>query len=359
MVKMRIWSCGRYKKRNWETLWFLVSWFSLPFAYYRNMQIPYFLQKDTNVSFLSAFKTGATARYFFDITTIDDVKMLPELFSFARESRLPVVIVGWGTNCLFAFDVYEGIFIHNRLTGYTEPFDRDGRKYIRIQSGEITTTLATKLYQNYAISTLVPWVWLPGTMGGACIGNAGCFGLEMADILTEVNVLDLETGKMKVFTKADMHYTYRESVLKGNEGFFVIDMLLDISPKWTNEYEGYTPTDLQALRRLKQPPGLSCGSFFKNPKLSEYHEWIGGKENLIKKIENRETFSAGKLIDEAGLKGKRVGGVHVSERHGNFLINDQKWSWHDILTLHDIIKETIREKYGIELHEEVRIISNV
>lgn len=195
-------------------------------------------------------------------------------------------------------------------------------------------------------------------MGGACIGNAGCFGLEMANLLVETNVLDLHTGKTKTFSNKDLDYNYRESILKGDEWFFVIDMLLDISPKWTNEYESYTPTDLQALRRLKQPPGLSCGSFFKNPKMEEFHQWIGGKESLIGEKWNIGTLSAGKLIDDAGLKGMRIGGVHVSERHGNFFINDQKWTWQDILALRDHIKKAILEKYDINLHEEVRVIVN-
>ena len=88
-----------------------------------------------------------------------------------------------------------------------------------------------KLYQHYSISTLIPWVGLPGTMGGACIGNAGCFGLEMQDLLVEAHILDLETGEITKYSKSDMGYRYRESVLKGSERYFVIDMTLDISPR--------------------------------------------------------------------------------------------------------------------------------
>lgn len=90
-------------------------------------------------------------------------------------------------------------------------------------------------------------------MGGACIGNAGCFGLEMKDLLVEANVLDLETGETCRFTLEDMRYGYRESMLKGNPRYFVVDMLLSISPKG-GEYETYTPANLQSLRKLKQPP---------------------------------------------------------------------------------------------------------
>ncbi len=322
------------------------------------MKLPHFLKENFNISFLSSFKTEAIAKYYFDITSYDDILLLPEVLWFAKESGIPTVIIGWGTNCLFAFDIYDGIFIRNRYTGYTEPFDNDGTMNIVVHSGEGSTSFSLALYQHYSVSTLIPWVGLPGTMGWACIGNAGCFGLEMTDILREAKILDLESGSISTYKHDDFGYRYRESLLKGDERFFVIEMLLDISPKEWNLYESCTPADLQALRRLKQPPWLSCGSFFKNPKLEEYHDWIGGNENLVWERGHIETLSAGKLIDQAWLKSTRVGWVCVSDRHGNFFINDQKWTWQDILALRDLVKEKVKEKYGINLHEEVRIIKN-
>ncbi len=321
------------------------------------MKIPSFLQKDVNIAFLSAFKTEGIAAYYFDVTTLDDVLLLPELAFFARQANIPFLVIGWGTNCLFAFDVFPGILVRNRFTGHSEPVDQDGKKYIRVNSGEVATTFAMSLYQHHGISTLIPWVGLPGTMGGACIGNAGCFGLEMQDIFVEADVIDLETGERHVYTRENMHYAYRESILKGNEKYFVISILIDVSTVPPNEYMSYTPAELQAIRRLKQPPGFSCGSFFKNPKIEEYHEFIGGKENLTGERGQILTLSAGKLIDDAGLKGTRIGGVKVSERHGNFFINDEKWTWRDVLALRDLVKSQVKEKFGIELHEEVRIIT--
>lgn len=322
------------------------------------MITPHFLQENFNISFLSSFKTQAIAQYYFDITSYDDILLLPEVLWFSKKAWLPIVIIGWGTNCLFAFDIYKWIIIRNRYTGYSEPYENEGKKRILVHSGEMSTSFAISLYQHYGISTLVPWVGLPGTMWGACIGNAGCFGLEMMDMLIEVRLLDLETGTMIHYQCDDMHYAYRESILKNNERYFVIDMTLDIAPREGNIYETYTPGDLQALRKLKQPPGFSCGSFFKNPKISDSHNSIWEIANLTGERHHIETLSAGKLIDQAGLKDMRVGGVRVSDRHGNFVINDQKWTWQDILELRDTIKDKIQKKYGIDLHEEVRIITN-
>lgn len=321
------------------------------------MTVPHFLLEDYDISFLSAYKTVARARYYFDMTTMDDVLLLPEMYYFAQSAGIPMVIVGGGTNCLFAFDTYEGIFIRNRYAWYSEPYDVAEKKYIKVNSGEVTTSFALALYQHYSISTLIPWVGLPGTLGGATIGNAGCFGLETADIFIEAKILDIHTSEMHVYKKSDMQYLYRESRLKWDERYFVVDTVFDISPLG-GTYESYSPADLQALRRLKQPPGFSCGSFFKNPRTTEYKEFIWWKEMLVGERGHIETLSAGKLIDDAELKWYRIGWVHVSERHGNFFINDQKWTWHDVLELRDYVKAHVFEKHGIELHEEIRIISN-
>jgi UDP-N-acetylmuramate dehydrogenase len=323
------------------------------------MQTPHFLKENFNISFLSSFKTEAYARYYFDITSYDDILLLPEVLWFAKELGIPSVIIGWWTNCLFAFDTYEGILIRNRYTGYSEPYDHHGRKYILVHSGEVSTSFSLALYQHYSISTLIPWVGLPGTMGGACIGNAWCFGLEMSDILVEAKVLNLVSGEISSYKNKDFFYRYRESILKEDRDLFVIEMILDVSPQEWNEYASYTPADLQALRRLKQPPGFSCGSFFKNPRLSQYQDFIWWKETLTGERGHSETLSAGKLIDDSWLKWKRIGWVHVSERHGNFFINDEKWSWQDILALRDYVQEKVYEKHGIHLHEEVRILTNI
>lgn len=300
------------------------------------MTVPYFLEEHRDVSFLSSFKTQAKSRYYMDITDREKILLLPIVYEFAHTHHLPIIMIGGGTNCLFAFDLFEGIIIHNRYTGYTEPYEHGGAKYIRVHSGEMSTVFALALYQHYGISTLVPWTGLPGTMGWACIGNAGCFGVEMSDIMIEAEVLELESGIIHTYTHDDMHYHYRESILKGDERFFVISVLLDVSSYHNEPYGTYTPQDIQAIRKVKQPPGLSCGSFFKNPK----------------------PLSAGKLIDDTGLLGTRFGGVKVSERHGNFFINDQKWTWQDVIALRDLVKSKVQEKYHLELEEEVRIVKN-
>lgn len=293
------------------------------------------LQKDFDVSFLSAFKTPARTRYFFDITDRDGTEELFDIISFARLQKLPFFIIAWGTNCLFAFDMYEGIIIRNRYVWWEQPIHSGNHFRVRIHSGESVNFVATKLYDHHKIATLMPWIGLPGTFGGATVGNAGCFWLEMSDIFLECEALDLATGDIVTLKKNDMKYAYRESTLKHTARYFVLSTLIDLTPRW-GEYESYTPDALRIARKEKQPAGFSCGSFFKNP----------------------PGLSAGKLIDEAGLKGTRIGGVRISEQHGNFFLNDEKAKWQDIIELRNLVKNTILSKYGIPLQEEVRIITN-
>lgn len=316
------------------------------------MNTPPYLKIDHDITLLSAFKTPARARYFFDMHEHADVEKLHEIYLFAQAQKLPLIIIGWGTNCLFAFDMFEGIVVRNRDTGWETPFDRDGREYIRVHSGEMSHFVAQKLYDHHGVSTLVPWIGLPGTFGGATIGNAGCFGVEMADIFVEAEVLDIQTGEVKNLKKSDMNYSYRNSSLKWLDRYYVISTLIDLTPLG-GEYETFTPENLKSIRKVKQPAGFSCGSFFTNSFPTEEQ-----KDSLTEFLTPMGTLSSGRLIDKAGLKGTRVWGIKVSEQHGNFFINDAKASWQDILALRDMVKKEILEKYWVSLHEEVRIINN-
>lgn len=127
------------------------------------MNIPTYLKQDYDITLLSAFKTPARARYFFEMCDHDDIEKLHEIYLFSQSQNLPLIIIGGGTNCLFAFDMFEGIIVRNRNAGWEEPFERGDRSYIRIHSGQLSHFVAQKLYEHHKISTLIPWIGLPGT----------------------------------------------------------------------------------------------------------------------------------------------------------------------------------------------------
>jgi UDP-N-acetylmuramate dehydrogenase len=317
------------------------------------MTLPPWLRENIDVTAFSAFKTRAISKYFFEITERDDINKLSAIIHFAHQTSLPVIFLGAGTNCLFAFDIFSWVIIRNRYGWWEEPFYRDGKHVLRIHSGEQSHSVAQKLYDHYSIATLIPWIGLPWTFGGATVGNAGCFGVEMSDICLEVEVLDTETAEMRTFFREDMQYAYRQSFLKDNPRYFVLSTLIRLS-SLGGEYEKYTPENLRSVRKIKQPAGFSCGSFFMNSYPTEEQ-----KDTLKEFLTPLGTLSSGRLIDKAWLKWTRIWWIKVSEQHGNFFINDEKATWQDILELRDVVKKGVSEKYGVDLHEEVRIITNV
>lgn len=183
---------------------------------------------------------------------------------------------------------------------------------------------------------LVPWIGLPGSFGGAVVGNAGCFGLETADFLISANVWNVAESRMETLSSADMRFAYRTSALKNSTDRFVVSAVFDLSfRKPGNMYEDMDISSFRDLRRNKQPAGRTCGSFFKNP----------------------EGHSAGSLIDKAGLKGTRIGGAEISNIHANFFLAHGDATWRDVTAVRDLAKSAVLSKFGVELVEEARIIT--
>lgn len=284
---------------------------------------PSTLTLDRDITLFSSFRTPARARYFFEIRSNEDLDSLAEIYHFSKENNLPLVFLGGGTNVLFAFDVFEGIIVRNLLKGieYSE-------NTVTVASGELVTPFSLHLFKQDETSLYGKWIGLPGTVGGAVAGNAGCFGFETKDVVTEGKFLNLETGEYFTLGNAEFDFSYRHSILKSHPEWFLVNATFRTDLKATDD------TDPRTFRSSKQPGGFTCGSFFRNP----------------------SGDSAGRLIDSAGLKGTAIGGAKISELHANFFIHDGKGSYEDILRLRDLAKGKVRELYGVELQEEVRII---
>ncbi len=281
----------------------------------------------------SAFKTKSFARYFFSFEEKIQIPSLLETIKFARSENLPVIILWSGTNCLFAFDVFEGLVIRNVSKGFTIQGN-----FLTVASGEFVSTVANALFSEHHIRTFLPWIWLPGTFWGAIVGNAGCFWLEVKDIFLDIDVCDLETGEIKTLTNQDLGFAYRHSNLKEQDRYFILSARFDLAKSFPdNVFTATTPQEMQKIRRAKQPIGLSCGSFFKNP----------------------SGDSAGRIIDkELHMNGTRLGSVQISPSHGNFFLANPGARWQDILELSQLVKINAKERLWINLQEEVRIIHN-
>jgi UDP-N-acetylmuramate dehydrogenase len=179
------------------------------------------------------------------------------------------------------------------------------------------------------------FIGLPGSIGGAIYGNAGCFGLETESNFLKATVFDMEAGIKKYFDKSHMEFSYRHSMLKEHPEYLLVSATFDLSKKIEKYHSDVDNID---FRENKQPKGNSCGSFFKNP----------SKEK-----------SAGMLIESVGLKGHKHGGAMWSDLHANFLISDPKTcTGQDLYELVMLTQEKVKKEHGISLVNEVKIVKN-
>ena len=171
---------------------------------------------------------------------------------------------------------------------------------------------------------------IPGTLGGAVVMNAGAYGGEMKDILREVTVLDGE-GHRKVLNNKELELGYRTSIVARN-GYIVLEAVIDLDRGNKEEIQALMD-ELRNKRVSKQPLEYpSAGSTFKRP----------------------EGYFAGKLIDDAGLRGFQVGGAQVSEKHCGFVINKNNATAEDVMNLMKQVSEKVNEKFGVTLEPEVK-----
>lgn len=290
------------------------------------------LIKDKDITHLSNFKTTAKTKYYYEINNIDDVFKLKDIIQFSQEQKLKLLFIWGWTNLLFAFDVFEWIVIKNNLKWF---FYNPIKKILEVYSSESISEIAKKLENDYGQNLWHRFIWLPGSLWGAVFWNAGCFWLETESNFLEAEVYNLETGNIEKMNKNTSAFWYRSSIFKQTEKYFIIKVRFDLS---TLQEKYSTDVDNIKFREEVQPKWNSCGSFFKN---------------------HSKEYSAGRLIEESGLKGYSYNTAFFSEKHANFLMtNTDNGNYQDLLYLIDLAKSKVQEKFSIELQPEVRIIKN-
>jgi UDP-N-acetylmuramate dehydrogenase len=249
---------------------------------------------------------------------------LRALIRFARSRDLPHVILGRGSDVVISDRGIRGLVIQNRAEGSR----LDGDRYIA-ESGVPMARAATET-QKAGLTGLEFGLAIPGTVGGAVWANAGAHESDIAAVLEHADVLVADGSEARL-SPADLEFRYRDSRLKHAPGEIVLAATFGLEPADADTIKGRLD-DIRRWRQAHQPLGLpSAGSVFRNP----------------------DGDSAGRLIDATGLKGHRIGGAVVSEKHANFIVNDQKGTAADVRRLVDLVRERVREAHGVELVEEV------
>lgn len=269
----------------------------------------------------STFKIGGPARYF---TTVASIVEMQEAMLWAKEKNIPFHILGKGSNSLFCDLGFDGLVIYHKIDHCIIDKTR-----VNVGAGYSFSLLGVKTAKAN-LGGLEFASGIPGSVGGAIYMNAGANNQETSTYLEKVTFMDVH-GLIKTFRKEDLHFGYRHSSFHKMEGAILDATFL-------------LPADDHAIKkqreiidkRIKTQPyhQPSCGCIFRNP----------------------EEASAGKLIDECGLKGSHIGSAQVSSLHANFIVNTQDATAQDVVNLIEAIKKEVKKQKGIDLQPEILMI---
>lgn len=287
------------------------------------------LQTDVRLARYTTARVGGPVRWFAES------RSAAELAADARflwDHALPFFVLGNGSNVLVSDRGWEGLALYNQAKSVTFDVSDAAHPLLIAESGATLSTVVRLATEN-AMSGFEWAAGIPGTIGGAVYGNAGARGQDTSQILALAEILHRKEGDLSL-TAEQMAYSYRSSVLKREPGQAVIlSASFRLLPSSQAEVKARVE-EFNSLRRNSQPAGASMGSTFKNP-AGDY---------------------AGRLIEAAGLKGTKIGGVTVSPVHANFLINDGSANAEDYHQLISLIQKTISEKFSVTLALEIELL---
>ena len=282
---------------------------------------------DEPMSQHTTFRIGGPADVF---VMPENYEQIREVLRLCKEEKLPFFVLGNGSNLLVSDSGYRGVII--QMDRNMEEIRLDGEE-IHACAGALLSSVAVAA-RNASLTGFEFAGGIPGTIGGAAVMNAGAYGGELKDVLKEVTVMTRE-GEILTILAEKMEMGYRTSIIK-TAGYLVLEAVISLK-KGDEEAIRATMKDLSERRTEKQPLDYpSAGSTFKRP----------------------EGYFAGKLIMDSGLRGYRVGGAQVSEKHCGFVINAGGATAEDVRSLMDHVIRVVREKYGVTLEPEVKFLGD-
>ncbi len=273
----------------------------------------------------TTFRVGGPADYFVTPSTVEEVKCIVEL---CKKEGVPYYILGNGSNLLVGDKGFRGVMIqiYKEMSG----IEVDG-EIIRVQAGALLSRIGVAALEA-ELQGFEFAAGIPGTMGGAVVMNAGAYGGEMKDILADATVLTPD-GEILVLKNEELELGYRTSVI-AKKDYIVLEATVQLAKGNKEDIRGKMD-ELKVQRTTKQPLEFpSAGSTFKRP----------------------TGYFAGKLIQDAGLRGFQVGGAQVSEKHCGFVINKDNATAADIVELMKQVADKVYAEFGVTLEPEVKRI---
>ena len=288
------------------------------------------IRTEVLLSTLTTFKVGGACDIVIEPPTKEDLLFILDSL---RSASLDFLVLGRGSNVVACDEGYPGIILHLSDTmNAISVREEDGASYITAEAGASLAALSKTALAN-GLTGLEFASGIPGTVGGGLYMNAGAYGGELSKVLLSCEVVTSQ-GEVKVIPKEDLAMGYRSTRFM-NEDWIILSGTF-LLKKGDKEAIRDLMQDLNQRRRDKQPLEYpSAGSFFKRP----------------------EGYFAGKLIEDAGLKGTSVGGAMVSPKHAGFLINTGKASAKDVEDLMHLVQDKVAQDFGVHLEAEVKYLS--
>ncbi len=272
----------------------------------------------------NTYKIGGKSKY---IVKPYNVEKLINLINYCKENKIKYFILGKGSNVILPDEDYNGVVI--LLVNLKKYNIKDN--IVTVESGISLNNFIINLINNN-LGGLENLIGIPGTLGGAIVQNAGCYGTNISDYLESVTYL--ENNEIKTINKLECKFGYRDSIFKSNKEKIILSATFKLNYKDKSDMLNIVKEN-NLKRKNSQPLEYpNAGSVFRNP----------------------EYMAAGKLIDDLGLKNYHVNDAYVSNKHANFIVNKGNASSKDIIDLINYIKLEIKKKYNIELILEQEII---
>ena len=288
-----------------------------------NILTPQQIFEDEPLSRHTSFKTGGNSAF---LVMPETAEQIAQLLRGLKDTKY--IVIGNGSNLLFPDEGYDGVVI--ALGHNFAKITVDGET-ITAESGALLSKIANVAAEN-GLGGFEFAAGIPGSLGGAVYMNAGAYGGEMKDVVTKVNHID-KKGNKGCYCGEELDFSYRHSAYSDSD-LIITSVIFKLEKGNASEIEAQM-TDIMGRRVDKQPLEYpSAGSVFKRP----------------------EGYFAGALIEHSGLKGKRIGGAMVSEKHAGFIINYENATTTDVTDLIKYCQKTVFDKFGVELHTEIKFV---
>jgi len=310
-------------------------------------------KKNVSLKNYTTFKIGGPAKYFF---LAKNKTELIEAIKKAKKNHLPFFILGGGSNLLVSDAGYRGLVIKNE----TKNFKIKKEKIISESGVPLGQIIGAAIKKG--LGGLEEGSGIPGTVGGAVYGNAGWPKGKWAigDLVEKVEIL-WPNGKTEKVGKRWLSFNYRNSrfkKIKINKPI-ILEVVLELKKRKIKDLKK-KQQEILRIRREKIPAGFSAGSVFKNPRLrrgfSGQAKGFSAGELGEEDKSSSSSFAAARLIEECGLKGKKIGNVKISEIHSNFIVNLGRGKAKDVIKLIKLTKQRVKNKFGAVLEEEVQYL---